>query len=223
MTVNYPEDFILYLNNSRNTTGKVSNYKDDAVDAEIKKIQQNLGTVPYDSYFIDWIDSIQKNVVNSDLGYYQNLVFTPKFRYVDVTVEVRQPDIADATGAFADAKLSKTGTYTYHAGDVLDLSAVCSTDGYHVVGYEYSVDGDVHSDVISSTKYLKLLPQYSHYIIRPVLAKNDNCIEIKCSSDAAEYILGVDGQGLLSNDSLAKVDLSGHYVLNLNPQGKNVL
>lgn len=219
-TVNYPEDFIAFLNKSVNTTDKVSVYTPNAVAAEIQKVQQNLDTIPYDSYFIDWIDSLQKAVVNNEVGYYQNLVFTPKFRYVDVTVEVREPDISGATGAFTDATLSNVGTYTYHAGDVLNLSAVCNTDGYHVVGYEYSVDGDITSDIISSTKYLQLQSKYSKYIIRPVLAENDNCIEIVYDGDKSN-ILGIDNQGLISNDLLSKEGLSGRNVLKLNPQGKN--
>ena len=211
--VNYPQHFIDYLNKTKGTTGKISNYSASAVESEIKRILANLDTIPYDSYFIDWIDSVQKNVVNAGHGYYQNLVFTPQFEYVDVTVEVRSPDIVGATGAFADATLSKPGVYTYHAGDVLDLSAVCNTAGYRVVGYEYSVDGDITSDIVSSTDKLLLLPKYSHYIIRPVLAENNNCIEIVYSGDSAN-ILGVDSQGVITQEEGS----TKRYFLNLNPQ-----
>lgn len=221
VTVNYPEDFISYLNKSKGTSGKISNYSASSVDKKISDLQKNLGTVPYDSYFIDWIDSVQKAVTTQGAGYCQHLVFTPKFDYIDVKVEVREPDITGATGSFTDATLSKVGTYTYHAGDELDLRAVCNTDGYHVVGYSYSVDGETTYDVVSSTKVLRLQPQYSHYIIRPVLAPNDNCIEIKCSSDVAQYILGINGQGLVSNSLLEKNGLDGHYVLKLDPNGKD--
>ena len=220
VSVNYPEDFISYLQGRKGTTGTISKYGSSAVDKKIQDIQKNLDTIAYDSYFIDWIDSLQKNVVNMGLGYYQNLVFTPKFRYVDVTVQVGAPDSTAATGAFTDAILSKEGTYTYHAGDVLDLHAVCHTEGYRVVGYQYSVDGEITSDIVTSTKQLLLLPQYSNYIIRPVIAENDNCIEIRYDGDKSN-ILGINSQGLISDSLLANEGLSGRYVLNLNPQGKN--
>lgn len=214
VTKNYPEDFISYLEKSKDTSGKVSNYSATAVENEKKRVLANLDTIPYDSYFIDWIDSLQKQVVDSGLGYYQNLVFTPKFEYVDVTVEVREPDIVGATGSFTDSQLSTPGTYTYHAGDVLDLSAVCATAGYRVVGYEYSVDGDITSDIVSSTDKLLLLPKYSHYIIRPVLAENNNCIELIFDGTTSN-VLGVNGQGVISETTGSVT----RYYLNLNPQG----
>ena len=58
ITVNYPEEFISYLNSKKGT--KLSdevNFTSDNVNNELKKTEkQNLYYIPYDKYFISWIE-----------------------------------------------------------------------------------------------------------------------------------------------------------------------
>ena len=106
ITVNYPEEFISYLNSKKGT--KLSdevNFTSDNVDNELKKTEkQNLYYIPYDKYFISWIESVQKNVAHDTYGYHQNLKITPKVSYADVTVEVL-PSAGEGNGSFISSEL----------------------------------------------------------------------------------------------------------------------
>ena len=59
-----------YLNSKKGT--KLSdevNFTSDNVNNELKKTEkQNLYYIPYDKYFISWIESVQKNVAHDTYG-----------------------------------------------------------------------------------------------------------------------------------------------------------
>ena len=221
VSLEYPRDFISFLNSRTGTTGTVSDYGSTAIQREINKVNNNLGTVPFDSYFIDWIDTKQKEVLKDSYGYHQNLTFTPHFEYIKVPVRVVGMQSGGPSAHFTDATLGSVGTYEYHAGDVLDLSAVCTSDGYRITGYEVSTDGGENWNSIRDTKFLALDPSKvgsSGYYIRPLVEKNDNCIEIKFANDTAKHftILGANYGGLISDDLLAAERMAGSYILRLN-------
>lgn len=225
VSLNYPEDFVSYLNSKKGT--KLSdevNFTSENVAKELKKTeQQNLYYIPFDKYFISWIESHQKNIVNDGYGYHQNLKITPKVSYADVTVEVLSAS-GEGNGSFTSSELVAGTTKTYHAGDTLDLSATSSDDGYHVVGYQVSTNNTNYNTITDTTK-LFLEPNTS-YKIRPVIAKNSNKIEIKFENGAEKYLTV---QGLISENDLnsssdeqLKKELSGKYVLNANPEKSNL-
>lgn len=221
VTLNYPEDFIAYIQRRVTTqTGDpaVEKYNSSAVANEVEKINQDLSTVPFDEYFIDWIDFNQKKVVNSGSGYKQNLIFKPKYAYIDVPVRVLEPRNGEAA-SFTDSQLCAIGTYTYHAGDVLDLSAVCSANGYRVTGYEVSTNKGQSWNAIRDTDMLKLEPNVGSggYYIRPLVEKNDNCIEIKFASEEARKVnvLGAEYGGFVSEELLGELDMDGSLILRL--------
>ena len=225
ITVNYPEEFISYLNSKKGT--KLSdevNFTSDNVNNELKKTEkQNLYYIPYDKYFISWIESVQKNVAHDTYGYHQNLKITPKVSYADVTVEVL-PSAGEGNGSFVSSELVAGKTVTHHAGDTLDLSATTPDDGYHVVGYQVSTNNTSFNTITDTTK-LFLEPNTS-YRIRPLIAKNSNKIEIKFENGAEKYLTV---QGLInendlnsSSDEQLKKELSGKYVINANPSESNL-
>ena len=225
ITVNYPEEFISYLNSKKGT--KLSdevNFTSDNVNNELKKTEkQNLYYIPYDKYFISWIESVQKNVAHDTYGYHQNLKITPKVSYADVTVEVL-PSAGEGNGSFISSELAAGKTVTHHAGDTLDLSATTPDDGYHVVGYQVSTNNTSFNTITDTTK-LFLEPNTS-YRIRPLIAKNSNKIEIKFENGAEKYLTV---QGLISENDLnsssdeqLKKELSGKYVINANPSESNL-
>ncbi|MFR9051984.1 MAG: hypothetical protein ACLVI7_12315, partial [Hominilimicola sp.] len=225
ITVNYPEEFISYLNSKKGT--KLSdevNFTSDNVNNELKKTEkQNLYYIPYDKYFISWIESVQKNVAHDKYGYHQNLKITPKVSYADVTVEVL-PSAGEGNGSFISSELVAGKTVTHHAGDTLDLSATTPDDGYHVVGYQVSTNNTSFNTITDTTK-LFLEPNTS-YRIRPLIAKNSNKIEIKFENGVENYLTV---QGLISENDLnsssdeqLKKELSDKYVINANPSESNL-
>jgi len=224
VTLNYPEDFISYLEKRSVDTNRgetVAKYGSADIQKEIEKINANLSAVPFDLYFVDWIDSNQKAVVDSDSGYYQQLNFQPKYDYIDIPVTVLAPKNGQ-NASFTDEDLAAGRTYTYHAGDVLDLNSRYSADdGYRVTGYEVSTNKGVKWDSIRSTEFLKLDPNEvgsSGYYIRPLVEENDNCIEIKFADETSEKIgiLGANYNGLVSDELLKAEGMDGSYILRLN-------
>ena len=225
ITVNYPEEFISYLNSKKGT--KLSdevNFTSDNVNNELKKTEkQNLYYIPYDKYFISWIESVQKNVAHDKYGYHQNLKITPKVSYADVTVEVL-PSAGEGNGSFISSELAAGKTVTHHAGDTLDLSATTPDDGYHVVGYQVSTNNTSFNTITDTTK-LFLEPNTS-YRIRPLIAKNSNKIEIKFENGAEKYLtvqsLISENDLNSSSDEQLKKEVSGKYVINANPSESNL-
>lgn len=225
VTVKYPEDFISYLRkDTRQKESTGVDFSSAAVEKEIKKIEQDLGTIPYDKYFISWIDSVQKNVMDSGHGYQQNLTFTPIVEYYDVNVEILAPkDIESGkdTVHFKDPQLSKTGTYTFHAGDSIGMEVVSEdTDTYNVVGYEVSDNNGVTYNTITDGSDL-FLEYNKSYKVRPVVTEKSNAIEVRLdkASKAEEM---VEIQGLISQEDLKGTEFEGKNILDLNPQEKTV-
>lgn len=219
MTKEYPEDFISFLNSKTTPSNGCISYSSDNVKREIDKVNRNLDTVPYDKYFIDWIESCQKGIVSDGTGYYQNLSFKPKFKYVDVSVKVLS---ASGTGnaTFNDSELKEGSTITYHAGDVIDLAATPADSlTQHVAGYEVSTDGGTKFDVVTSTTKLFLEP-HKNYVIRPVVANNTNRVEIRFENDEAKNNLSIEN---LIDTSNATGELKDKYILKLNGAVDNVL
>ncbi len=221
VTVNYPQDFVSWLKSKKgksNANDSV-NFSAEAVENEIKKVNANIDTVPYDGYFIYWIDSIQKDTKGAGHGYKQILKFRPVIAYNDVTVEVLSPK-GQGSGHFTDSQLAKNGKYTFHAGDQLDLSAVAdNTDNYHAVGYEVSVNGGITYNSYTDDSYLMLETGQS-YLIRPIIMENTNAIEVRFKDKAEEKF---EIQGLIDKKKLeAFPEYKGKNILNLNPQAATV-
>ncbi|MBR6593876.1 MAG: Ig-like domain-containing protein [Clostridia bacterium] len=220
VTVSYPQDFLSYLDNNKLATNKCVLYTETAINSEKEKVLAHLDTVPYDAYFIDWIDSVQKSVQTYGHGYYQKLRFTPVFDYEKVTVEVLAPK-GGVDAHFADGTLSKAGSYTFNAGDVLDLSVICNEADYSADGFEFSLNKGVTFDgPVRSSSYFQLLPaKTSGYVLRPAVALNYNRIELEFEDGAEDVftVSGVNGQGLIDKE-LLKSDstLSGKSLLCLN-------
>lgn len=227
VSVSYPGAFKDYLNNEVKKSSHNANldFSRSAVDKEIKKIENNLGTVPYDAYFFAWISSIQNGKTASDgKGYRQNLIFKPTMEYYNVDVEVLSPTTEKKTVAgvahFKDADLKNNGKKNgYHAGDTLDLSVVCDdTDSYRVVGYQVSEDGGIHYNTITDTT--KLFLKYDKkYKIRPVVSENSNAVEIRFHSDAKSRF---EVEGLIPQSQLKGTEFEGKNILNLNPNESTV-
>ncbi len=218
--VTYPEDFVEFLKKKKGSgTSTGVDFSSSAVDAEIKKVNANLDTVPYDAYFISWIDQVQADIVKEGSGYMQILKFTPRIEYNDVTVEVLDAK-GKGTGHFKDAQLSKKGKYTFHAGDSLNLDAVVDNpDKYHVVGYEVSDNKGITFNTITDGADL-FLESFKSYQIRPVIAENDNAIEVRFTDKEAEN--GLEIQGFISPSLLKGTVHEGKHILNLNPGAKKV-
>lgn len=220
VTVSYPQDFLNYLDNNKNATGKCVSYTEQAINKEKEKVTANLDTVPYDAYFVDWIDSIQTSVEMSGSGYYQKLKFTPVFDYEKVMVEVLAPK-GSVDAEFTSNTVSEKGTYPFNAGDVLDLRVTCNEKDYYADGFEYSLNkGTSFDGPVRSSTYFQLLPgNTSGYTIRPAVALNHNRIEL-VFKDGAEDIFtvsGVNNQGLIDKELLSgEGNLNGTNILNLN-------
>lgn len=221
VTVDYPQDFVSWLKGKKGKTnaGDSVNFSAEAVENEIKKVNANIDTVPYDGYFICWIDSIQKDTKSAGHGYKQMLKFRPVIAYNDVTVEVLSPK-GKGSGHFKDSQLSRNGRYTFHAGDQLDLSAVAdNTDNYHATGYEVSVNGGITYNAYTDDSYLMLETGQS-YLIRPIIMENTNAIEVRFKDKAEEKF---EIQGLIDQGKLeAFPEYKGKNILNLNPQASTV-
>lgn len=220
--VKYPEDFIEYLQSNKGYASNDSvSFSADAVENEIKKVNANLDTIPYDGYFLYWLNSIQNvdDLPGDGYGYKGVLKFQPLIAYDDVTVEVLSAE-GTGTGHFTDSELQKPGKYDFHAGDSLDLSAVADdSDNYHVSGYQYSADGGITFNTITDGSDL-FLESGRKYQIRPVISENDNAIEVQFASDSAAS--GIEIQGLISKEELAGTEFEGKNILNLNPSESSV-
>lgn len=225
VTASYPEDYLSYLDRM---TGKSVNsdaidLSKDAVKTVKERATAHLDTIVMDKYFVNWIESLQKKTytesgVLSSASYYQKLNFKPTVAYTDVKVSVVPPDAGGGStqAVFTSTKLPKAGASgTFHAGDTLDLSAKTEDPNYRVTGFEISEDGGVHFNSIRDTRSYTLRSG-KNYVIRPLLAKNDNHVEIVFASDEARKNLSIEN--LIPQDQLGGSYLKGKNVLNLNPE-----
>ncbi len=224
VTVTYPDDLINYMQDTKIKKGEYLDYKEAAVNKQKEKILANLTTVPYDAYFVDWIDYVQKEVINYKLGYYQRLHFEPIYDYEEVSVKVVGAS-GGVDASFVNDNISQHGDYVFHAGDVLDLRSVCNDTHYRAVGYEYSPDKGTNYYRFPGLTTLCLMPgKESGYYIRPAVDGNDNRIEIVFKDGAENYftVNGIDYQGLVDNAALVNNNLGGRYILDINKSGKTV-
>ena len=225
VTASYPEDYLSYLDRM---TGKSVNsdaidLSKDAVQTVKERATAHLDTIVMDKYFVNWIESLQKKTytesgVLSSASYYQKLNFKPTVAYTDVKVSVVPPDASGGStnAGFTSTKLPKAGASgTFHAGDTLDLSAKTEDPNYRVTGFEISEDGGVHFNSIRDTRSYTLRSG-KNYVIRPLLAKNDNHVEIVFASDEARKNLSIEN--LIPQEKLEGSYLKGKNVLNLNPE-----
>lgn len=225
VTASYPEAYLSYLDSM---TGKSVNsdaidLSKDAVKTVKERATAHLDTIVMDKYFVNWIESLQKKTytesgVLSSASYYQKLNFKPTVAYTDVKVSVVPPDAGGGStqAVFTSTKLPKAGASgTFHAGDTLDLSAKSEDANYRVTGFEISEDGGVHFNSIRDTRSYTLRSG-KNYVIRPLLAKNDNHVEIVFASDEARKNLSIEN--LIPQDQLGGSYLKGKNVLNLNPE-----
>ena len=225
VTASYPEAYLSYLDSM---TGKSVNsdaidLSKDAVKTVKERATAHLDTIVMDKYFVNWIESLQKKTytesgVLSSASYYQKLNFKPTVAYTDVKVSVVPPDAGggSTTAGFTSSDLPKAGASgIFHAGDTLDLSATSEDANYRVTGFEISEDGGVHFNSIRDTRSYTLRSG-KNYVIRPLLAKNDNHVEIVFASDEARKNLSIEN--LISQEKLEGSYLKGKNVLNLNPE-----
>lgn len=225
VTASYPEAYLSYLDSM---TGKSVNsdaidLSKDAVKTVKERATAHLDTIVMDKYFVNWIESLQKKTytesgVLSSASYYQKLNFKPTVAYTDVKVSVVPPDAGGGStkAVFTSSKLPKAGASgIFHAGDTLDLSATSEDPNYRVTGFEISEDGGVHFNSIRDTRSYTLRSG-KNYVIRPLLAKNDNHVEIMFASDEARKNLSIEN--LIPQDQLEGSYLKGKNVLNLNPE-----
>ena len=225
VTASYPEAYLSYLDSM---TGKSVNsdaidLSKDAVKTVKERATAHLDTIVMDKYFVNWIESLQKKTytesgVLSSASYYQKLNFKPTVAYTDVKVSVVPPDAGGGStqAVFTSTKLPKAGASgTFHAGDTLDLSAKSEDANYRVTGFEISEDGGVHFNSIRDT-WAYTLRSGKNYVIRPLLAKNDNHVEIVFASDEARNNLSIEN--LILPEKLEGSYLKGKNVLNLNPE-----
>ena len=225
VTVTYPSDYLSYLDG---ITGKSVNsdaidLSQDAVKTVKERATAHLDTIVMDKYFVNWIESLQKKTyaVSGDLSnasYYQKLNFKPTVAYTDVKVSVVPPDAGGGStkAAFTSTKLPKAGASgIFHAGDTLDLNATSEDANYRVTGFEISEDGGVHFNSIRDARSYTLRSG-KNYVIRPLLAKNDNHVEIVFASEEARNNLRIEN--LIPQEKLEGSYLKGKNVLNLNPE-----
>lgn len=225
VTASYPEDYLSYLDRM---TGKSVNsdaidFSKDAVKTVKERATAHLDTIVMDKYFVNWIESLQKKTYTesgdlSSVSYYQKLNFKPTVAYTDVKVSVVPPDAGGGStkAVFTSTKLPKAGASgIFHAGDTLDLSAESEDTDYRVTGFEISVDGGVHFNSIRDARSYTLRSG-KNYVIRPLLAKNDNHVEIVFASNEARKNLRIEN--LIPQDELEGSYLKEKNVLNLNPE-----
>lgn len=225
VTASYPEDYLSYLDRM---TGKSVNsdaidLSKDAVKTVKERATAHLDTIVMDKYFVNWIESLQKKTYTesgelSNASYFQKLNFKPTVAYTDVKVSVVPPDAGGGStqAVFTSSKLPKAGASgIFHAGDTLDFSAKSEDANYRVTGFEISEDGGVHFNSIRDTRSYTLRSG-KNYVIRPLLAKNDNHVEIVFASDEARKNLSIEN--LIPQDQLGGSYLKGKNVLNLNPE-----
>lgn len=225
VTVSYPETYLSYLDRM---TGKSVNsdaidFSKDAVKTVKERATAHLDTIVMDKYFVNWIESLQKKTYTesgdlSSVSYYQKLNFKPTVAYTDVKVSVVPPDAAGGStkAVFTSPKLPKAGASgIFHAGDTLDLNAESEDADYRVTGFEISEDGGVHFNSIRDARSYTLRSG-KNYMIRPLLAKNDNHVEIVFASNEARKNLRIEN--LIPQDKLEGSYLKEKNVLNLNPE-----
>ncbi|MCI6948908.1 MAG: Ig-like domain-containing protein [Oribacterium sp.] len=225
VTASYPEAYLSYLDSM---TGKSVNsdaidLSKDAVKTVKERATAHLDTIVMDKYFVNWIESLKGQTYAekgelSSASYYQKLNFKPTVAYTDVKVSVVPPDAGggSTTAGFTSSDLPKAGASgIFHAGDTLDLSATSEDANYRVTGFEISEDGGVHFNSIRDTRSYTLRSG-KNYVIRPLLAKNDNHVEIVFASDEARKNLSIEN--LIPQDQLGGSYLKGKNVLNLNPE-----
>lgn len=225
VTASYPEAYLSYLDSM---TGKSVNsdaidLSKDAVKTVKERATAHLDTIVMDKYFVNWIESLKGQTYAekgelSSASYYQKLNFKPTVAYTDVKVSVVPPDASggSTTAGFTSSDLPKAGASgIFHAGDTLDLSATSEDANYRVTGFEISEDGGVHFNSIRDTRSYTLRSG-KNYVIRPLLAKNDNHVEIVFASDEARKNLSIEN--LISQEKLEGSYLKGRNVLNLNPE-----
>ena len=225
VTVSYPEDYLSYLDSriGKSVNSDAIDLSKDAVKTVKERATAHLDTIVMDKYFVNWIESLQKKTytesgVLSSASYYQKLNFKPTVAYTDVKVSVVPPDAGGGStqAVFTSTKLPKAGASgIFHAGDTLDLSATSEDANYRVTGFEISDDGGVHFNSIRDTRSYTLRSG-KNYVIRPLLAKNDNHVEIMFASDEARKNLSIEN--LIPQDQLEGSYLKGKNVLNLNPE-----
>lgn len=225
VTASYPSAYLSYLDSM---TGKSVNsdaidLSKDAVKTVKERATAHLDTIVMDKYFVNWIESLKGQTYAekgdlSNASYYQKLNFKPTVAYTDVKVSVVPPDAGGGStqAVFTSSDLPKAGASgIFHAGDTLDLSATSEDPNYRVTGFEISEDGGVYFNSIRDT-WSYTLRSGKNYVIRPLLAKNDNHVEIVFASDEARKNLRIEN--LISQEKLEGSYLKGKNVLNLNPE-----
>ena len=225
VTRTYPSDYLSYLDGM---TGKSVNsdaidFSKDAVKTVKERATAHLDTIAMDKYFVNWIESLKGQTYAasgelSSASYYQKLNFKPTVKYTDVKVSVVPPDAGGGStkAGFTSTKLPKAGASgIFHAGDTLDLSAESEDADYRVTGFEISEDGGVHFNSIRDTRSYTLRSG-KNYMIRPLLAKNDNHVEIVFASNEARKNLRIEN--LIPQEKLEGSYLKEKNVLNLNPE-----
>lgn len=225
VTASYPEGYLSYLDSmiGKSVNSDAIDFSKDAVKTVKERATAHLDTIVMDKYFVNWIESLQKKTYTesgdlSSVSYYQTLNFKPTVAYTDVKVSVVPPDAGGGStkAVFTSTKLPKAGASgIFHAGDTLDLSAESEDTDYRVTGFEISEDGGVHFNSIRDARSYTLRSG-KNYMIRPLLAKNDNHVEIVFASNAARKNLRIEN--LIPQDELEGSYLKEKNVLNLNPE-----
>ena len=225
VTASYPEDYLSYLDSmiGKSVNSDAIDLSKDAVKTVKERATAHLDTIVMDKYFVNWIESLKGQTYAekgelSSASYYQKLNFKPTVAYTDVKVSVVPPDAGGGStmAGFTSTKLPKAGASgIFHAGDTLDLSAETEDADYRVTGFEISEDGGVHFNSIRDARSYTLRSG-KNYVFRPLLAKNDNHVEIVFASNEARKNLRIEN--LIPQDKLEGSYLKGKNVLNLNPE-----
>lgn len=225
VTASYPEAYLSYLDSmiGKSVNSDAIDLSKDAVKTVKERATAHLDTIVMDKYFVNWIESLKGQTYAekgelSSASYYQKLNFKPTVAYTDVKVSVVPPDAGGGStkAVFTSTKLPKAGASgIFHAGDTLDLSAESEDADYRVTGFEISEDGGVHFNSIRDTRSYTLRSG-KNYVLRPLLAKNDNHVEIVFASNEARKNLRIEN--LIPQEKLEGSYLKGKNVLNLNPE-----
>lgn len=225
VTVSYPETYLSYLDSmiGKSVNSDAIDFSKDAVKTVKERATAHLDTIVMDKYFVNWIESLKGQTYAekgdlSSVSYYQKLNFKPTVAYTDVKVSVVPPDAGGGStkAVFTSTKLPKAGASgIFHAGDTLDLSAESEDADYRVTGFEISEDGGVHFNSIRDARSYTLRSG-KNYMIRPLLAKNDNHVEIVFASNEARKNLRIEN--LIPQNELEGSYLKEKNVLNLNPE-----
>ncbi len=225
VTASYPEKYLSYLDSmiGKSVNSDAIDFSKDAVKTVKERATAHLDTIVMDKYFVNWIESLKGQTYAetgdlSSVSYYQKLNFKPIVAYTDVKVSVVPPDAGGGStkAVFTSTKLPKAGASgIFHAGDTLDLSAESEDADYRVTGFEISEDGGVHFNSIRDARSYTLRSG-KNYMIRPLLAKNDNHVEIVFASNVARKNLRIEN--LIPQDKLEGSYLKEKNVLNLNPE-----